>query len=366
MPPTDSVPAVVVPAVEPEVTEPEVTEPVVEEPEMALEEPEPAVLEPETSVEPDASPFDDVAPSIDKTEPPITEPMIEEPAITEPEATDPEASSNIDDLFGEPATPVDPETADMLTEPEMASEPEVTPEPSSDIDSLFGTEPATEPATESDLPEAETAAESADEPMVDDGLFGEPTAPADEVEEPAPTEGEDTSLDSLFKTEETPAADPIDPPAPAADEADLDELFGKPINTDSTDSTTGDSVVPTIDSKLPNQVPAVEGTSPDDDSALDALFGVGASAPAPKFDGAEFRKWVDNTGAYSVNARLAVIHTDKVKLIKENGSFTTVQLARLSEADFGYVQWVASSMTNESASMLVKKDASTADSESTR
>ena len=67
-----------------------------------------------------------------------------------------------------------------------------------------------------------------------------------------------------------------------------------------------------------------------------------------------------------MNARLAVIFTDKVKLLKENGSFTTVPLARLSEADFGYVQWVASSMTSETASMLVKKDASPVDAESTR
>ena len=64
--------------------------------------------------------------------------------------------------------------------------------------------------------------------------------------------------------------------------------------------------------------------------------------------------WVDNSGAYQVKARLAVIYSDKVKLLKENGKFTTVPLSRLSEADFGYVSWVASNLTGDQAARMVK------------
>ena len=90
---------------------------------------------------------------------------------------------------------------------------------------------------------------------------------------------------------------------------------------------------------------------------LDKLFGVGSFTPPPQFDGAEYRQWVDNTGAYSIKARLTVIYSDKIKLTKENGKTTTVPLSRLSGADFGYVQWVVSSLTGEQTSMLVKNNA---------
>ncbi|MEQ1824963.1 MAG: SHD1 domain-containing protein, partial [Pirellula sp.] len=94
----------------------------------------------------------------------------------------------------------------------------------------------------------------------------------------------------------------------------------------------------------------------------------GSFVPPPNFNGAEFRNWIDNTGAYAVKARLSVIYIDKVKLLKENGKFTTVPLSRLCEKDFAYVQWVANNLTGEQASMMVKKDKPSpdADSDATR
>ncbi|MEI8210858.1 MAG: SHD1 domain-containing protein [Planctomycetota bacterium] len=63
------------------------------------------------------------------------------------------------------------------------------------------------------------------------------------------------------------------------------------------------------------------------------------------FRGAEYRVWNDNTGTFSVTARVAIIFEDCVRLRKENGRTTTVPMRRLSEADRLYVQWVAVSLT---------------------
>jgi len=377
-PAVDPVPAVVEPAVvEPAVVEPAVVEPAAEaplaEPEMAPVEPEPAIVEPEPAAlaPDDAMPVEDAAAPAEVAEPVDLEPIMEEPAAVEPPAAEPDAVAPIDDLFGEPAA--EPAAGDALAEPEMApevepavepaAEPDMEAEPAADLDALFGDEPAAAAADEPAMPDADPAAE----PMADNDLFGEP-APEAAAEEPAaPAENADAALDGLFDEEVKPEADPIDAPAKDANEPDLEELFGKPITTDSSTPKGLDDTAPIDEPAVPNTAPKTKVSSPnDDDAALDALFGVGAAAPAPKFEGAEYRQWVDNTGAYSVNARLAVIFTDKVKLMKENGSFTTVPLARLSEADFGYVQWVASSMTNESASMLVKTDSSPTNAESTR
>ncbi len=99
---------------------------------------------------------------------------------------------------------------------------------------------------------------------------------------------------------------------------------------------------------------------------LDKLFGLGQFTPPEQFRGAEFQTWVDNTGTYSVKARLAVIYTDRVKLLKENGKYTTVPLNRLSDRDFAYVQWVASNLSAEANTKFVKKDAETGDTDSIR
>jgi hypothetical protein len=50
------------------------------------------------------------------------------------------------------------------------------------------------------------------------------------------------------------------------------------------------------------------------------------------------RKWVDNTGGFTVVGRLIVIGDGHVQLLKENGRTTTVPVRRLSLADRDYVQ----------------------------
>ena len=96
------------------------------------------------------------------------------------------------------------------------------------------------------------------------------------------------------------------------------------------------------------------------------FFGIGKFAPPSEFKGAEIRQWVDNSGAYQVKARLAVIYVDKIKLLKENGKFTTVSLSRLSDADFGYVSWVATNLTSEHTARMVSSESQLFDSEVAR
>jgi hypothetical protein len=56
----------------------------------------------------------------------------------------------------------------------------------------------------------------------------------------------------------------------------------------------------------------------------------------------EMRMWVDNTGHYSVNARLIRFAGNSVQLMKDNGRTTTVRLNRLSERDLQFVNRQAS------------------------
>jgi hypothetical protein len=59
-------------------------------------------------------------------------------------------------------------------------------------------------------------------------------------------------------------------------------------------------------------------------------------------DSSEMRMWVDNTGKYSVNARLIRFLDGHVRLMKDTGRTTTVALNRLSERDLEFVNRQAS------------------------
>ena len=292
-----------------------------------------------------------------------------------------------DDLFGtEPAKPAPakpaPATDDLFgTEPAKPAPAKPAPakpapaEPAPAADDLFGTEPA-KPAPAKPAPAA-------------DDLFG--TAPAKRApaaDKSTKTDPDEPSLDELFKVDGQAKPAPV----PKKGEPSLDQLFEKPISTTTDEASQSNNntddaqsfdklfsspVVATEQPKqlqpaavdtvtlptesVPDPIETKTTTSDAVDSQpyleLDKLFGVGSFTPPPQFDGAEYRQWVDNTGAYSIKARLTVIYSDKIKLTKENGKTTTVPLSRLSGADFGYVQWVVSSLTVEQTSTLVKNNA---------
>jgi hypothetical protein len=85
------------------------------------------------------------------------------------------------------------------------------------------------------------------------------------------------------------------------------------------------------------------------EQSLDSLFD---PPSAESFKGAEFRTWQDNTGNFAVSARLDTIFPDKVRLLKDNGKFSTVPFRRLSQADQLYVQWVAIQLTQPAGRMV--------------
>lgn len=265
--------------------------------------------------------------------------------------TDPVKDTDIDDLFGtEEATP--PAKDDTETPPKQS------------IDDIFGIEsttpPAGKPATE--------AKEALDD------LFG--TGTADSPATP-PKAASGNELDDFFGTEASEPPPAKIEPAPAQNES-IDELFGKPVSTESADSKNDNDkyldslflITPATKTESPAAEPKQKSepkTEPKKDvDPLDILFGLGEFTPPEEFRGAEFQTWVDNTGTYSVKAQLAVIYTDRVKLLKENGKYTTVPLSRLSDRDFAYVQWVAGNLSAESNTKFVKKEIESTNTENIR
>jgi SLA1 homology domain 1, SHD1 len=392
----------------PETKLPKVTTPATETPSA------PAIVAPvettpviQTPVEP---PVIEVAPVVMPVPPkvgplnPVVEPV---PTNLEPIVVPPKTSPATDDLFGtEPAKPAPakpaPATDDLFgTEPAKPAPAKPAPatddlfgtepakpapaKPAPAADDLFGTEPA-KPAPAKPAPAKPAPAKPA--PAADD-LFGtEPAKPAPAAGKSTKTDPAEPGIDELFKVDGQAKPAPV----PKKGEPSLDELFEKPISTTTDEASQSNNKTddaqsfdklfssPVVATEQPKQLqPAAvdtvtlptesvpdpietKTTTPDGvDSEpyleLDTLFGVGSFTPPPQFDGAEYRQWVDNTGAYSIKARLTVIYSDKIKLAKENGKTTTVPLSRLSGADFGYVQWVVSSLTDEQTSMLVKNNA---------
>ena len=67
------------------------------------------------------------------------------------------------------------------------------------------------------------------------------------------------------------------------------------------------------------------------------------------------RTWVDNTGLFTTQGRLVVIQSDFVRLIKDNGHFTTVKMGRLSENDQAYVTRIAQEVGTGEVSRLASR-----------
>ena len=382
--------------------------PVVEKPTPVVEKPAPVVAEPVPVVEEPKKPVDDIFGDASTAKEPTTDPFGAAPAEMQP-AADPfgEPSTTkqpADDLFGDApagkqpaadpfgeAPPVQKPADDLFGDPPSAPavepsavEPEMpaAPPAKTEIDDLFGASPAPGPAVESSPPKI-------------DDVFGVEPKATEPVTDAKPA---DTSIDDLFNSNEKPAAPPAGTPiddlfgkpiaaefdsalsianeepvkeelanvAPAQEDASIDSLFGLPSDPAVNAS---ESAEPEKAIEEPSSIPLEEKEpvrAKEQVDELDALFGVGAFVAPPEFKGAEFRQWIDNSGAYQIKARLAVVYVDKVKLLKENGKFTTVPLSRLSEADFGYVSWVAANLTAEQTARMVKTESQPTESDVSR
>ncbi len=71
--------------------------------------------------------------------------------------------------------------------------------------------------------------------------------------------------------------------------------------------------------------------------------------------GTEVRTWRDNTGTFEVTGRLVVVMPDKVRLLKDNGRFTTVPMRRLSTDDRQYVEQTLAKKNGQPAKFITTK-----------
>lgn len=237
----------------------------------------------------------------------------EAPAEVRPALPESSQPSTVERPVEEPVVPMTPPQTPPAVEPAPITPPAtetapLTP-PAAPEENLFdSTEdavtppasavpPAAEPADTEIMPPAET-------PVETDDLFGSPSdAPVETPVEPPATED---STDDLFGGESAPAETPAatDDPAETTDEAPAEES-----KEEETDDIFG---------------------------ARNILREAGGLASS------EHRVWVDNTGRYSVNARLLQMTGGHVRLMKDNGRTTTVPINRLSVRDLEFVNRQAS------------------------
>ncbi len=110
--------------------------------------------------------------------------------------------------------------------------------------------------------------------------------------------------------------------------------------------------------------PAAEPASeePATDEAADDAFKPAEQPAAPSddpFGSARLdlprRAWTDDTGEYTIEARLLVVLDGKVRLLKDTGRTTTVPLDRLSETDRQYVDHVVAQYGRDAINQVATK-----------
>jgi hypothetical protein len=265
----------------------------------------------------------DEAPAVEEETPAVEEAPAEE-AVDEPIVLPPVE----EETPAEQVTPPAEDGMDIFGEPPAAEEAappaeEAAPMEEESLDDIFSTPPAAEeaaPAVEEATPSTEGAPAEESTDSLDD-LFGDTSAPTTDAEPRMATTPDESNLDDLFGDvqAETPAAEaPATEAAPAAD-----DLF--PAETE-------------------EAAPAEATPAPADSSDLDDLFGQRPPRASSATHMVEqpttqltFRRWTDNTGNYTTVGRLVQVGRTHVRLLKDNGRFTTVSRTRLSQADLAYV-----------------------------
>lgn len=164
-----------------------------------------------------------------------------------------------------------------------------------------------------------------DEPPAADAPPSPPAdAPADDMpEEPSRQSKPSEDVEDLFKDTDAKAADPTEPAKePAGKADDVDDLFKETNNSSAT--ATPLAAKATIDAAL--------------DRELQDLF----VEPEVKVTAVEhanpMRLWTDNTGKYKVMGRLVEVRETSVRILKDNGRYTTVPFERLSRDDLAFVR----------------------------
>lgn len=312
-----------------------------------------------------------------ETVPPAADPLFDTPAVPEPGSDDPfDAPSNAqpepaqvpeDDLFDSPAPSAeqadsDQPQADLF---DAAPTPSAQPEPD-----LFDT-----PAAPTEQPEAELFDQPAEPTEPSDDLFDTPAAPTESntddlfgatTQSEAPADSADSAVsDDLFAEPgvESSAASATDDdlfsPANSGERKSDDDLFGTPAPSDSQTA----PPIPSADGE--DDLFGTPASQPESDSEPapaeeDDLFGKKDQPEAQSImvSQAAYRQWRDNTGNFEIEAKLAEIHTDYVRLLKTNGNYCKVPMRRLSDADRLFVQQIANRVADGSVKMVSLGDLS--------
>ncbi|MCA9198165.1 MAG: hypothetical protein KDA87_11525 [Planctomycetales bacterium] len=168
------------------------------------------------------------------------------------------------------------------------------------------------------------------------GGFDETPAPADDggfgLDDAAPAD------DGGFGLDDTSADDGLGGDA-AADDSGFDDFIG---GDDAADAGAGDGFLDSLDADTPADDGGFEdfldeSTRSEPKRIADTKF-VSESSIASNEAEAPVRLWTDNTGRYQTVGKLVRIGDAHIRILKENGHFTTVPKTRLSDADLRYVQ----------------------------
>ena len=203
-----------------------------------------------------------------------------------------------------------------------------------------------EPAAEVPAPAEPAAPEMPEEPAaVETPAEDAPELPAEKPAKPS------EDVEDLFKDSDTDNKK-TDTEEPEKKSDDVEDLF-KETDEKPKAATLEASPVSTISQELEKELEDLF-SEPADASPV-------AAAPAPRQQesarvetqsqptaGSEspsgMRTWTDNTGNYRVRARLVVVGQRHVRLLKDNGRYTTVPMERLSHDDLAFVRHHASSV----------------------
>lgn len=248
--------------------------------------------------------------------------------------------------LGPPAPPAE-STEPTPADPPADTTPDVAPE--EPADEAAATEPeVSEPAEaeESALPDADEPAEESPLSTEDDAAAGDDLPELDDADAPAVEDADaDAPADAAPATdamEEDPLGG-LDEEAPA-DAADADPLGDLPGDEATDAATDAADDLDVLDDQTSHSIESNESTG----FREVAPEAVSSMEPA-------FRDWTDNTGRYKTKARLVQVTDSDVRLLKDNGRFTTVAKSRLSNGDLEYVEVMAKHLNKDGANQVASR-----------
>ena len=333
-------------------------------------------------------------------EPPVSTASAQEPALLSPKPESKPANLPLEELLkdeshesrpAEIRLPVERPVETPVAEPleELIQKPLAEP---AGVPDEKEAPPAEEPAAEvpEELPEesaeepaVDPAEEAAEEPAVDpaEEAFEEPVEEEMPVEErpraqPAPAPPEAPVEENLFdaeddQTNQPPAATeskaapvgvraepPVQAPVDAAEDLFREESDTPATRTGAPADAPEELPEDAPEEAVPESVQDGAALSSDPEAAVEEAEETGETvepdepetedvpaeskeddpfASVPKAPAEPMRRWIDNTGTHETVGTLIEVHADRIRILKQSGSYSTVPLTRLSREDQTYV-----------------------------